>query len=528
LLSALQKKKKKMNPFKQQQIKPFAEGHNWYEFNQKFFVLASNKGISIYFNPIESQEERPFVDNNLKIMVQRVKLNEYYTPPMIIHPTTGVFYQPLDQPYELSSDQSSKWKHYKETERKFKQGCLLSICLIKENIDPVIWQQLQNRFPDETNIEDKKNDLDVQVIFNYLKTLYGTGSTVNIQKSENAMAKIPMFHEYLTAEKALLEYQNLQKERESWGLCYHHSDTTKISWLQTRVNTTQFEKILHLIEDNPSEDFEYFLHAINNHIKNLRRRTMITQEDTNLKSCIINSDISINVATSEEMANAINVIKRAIQCYVCQEIGHMSIDCPNSNGRSINPITPYVYTPNGTPARSGSGTPERSPGVQRSYQANNYNYNNRNQRDFNNGYNNNKGNNNYDPNRQLTRRIAQNSYQDRNNNNNYANNRQNNNNNISPQNNNINDNNHNNNNYKKHSENNNNSSLQTNYQQNNQRFNSNRNQRVNNDEIQQEDSNINRSQPVENVICALNQTPRCYRCQNIGHYAFNCIGPRSR
>jgi hypothetical protein len=190
------------------------------------------------------------------------------------------------------------------------------------------------------------------------------------------------------------------------------------------VNTTKFEKILHLIEDNPLEDFEFFLDAINNHIKNLRRRTIITQEETNLKSSIINSDISINMTTSDETVNAINVTRRPIQCYVCNEMGHIAKDCPNSNSRSVNPITPYVYTPRQTPMRSGSGTPTRSPGVQRSFQPNNYNYNNRNQRDSNNGYNNNNGNNNFDPNRQLARRLAQNNYQNRNNNNNYVNNRQ--------------------------------------------------------------------------------------------------------
>jgi Zn ribbon nucleic-acid-binding protein len=260
-------------------------------------------------------------------------------------------YQPLDQPYELSAEQSTKWKHYREADKKYKQSCLLSVVLIKESIDQVIWLNLQNLFPDETNIRENKNDQDVQTLFNYLNNLYGTGSTIKNQKSENAISKLPMFNDFMTAERALLSYQNLTKERNSWGISYQHSDTTKISWLQTRVHTPDFEKILLLIEDNPHHNFNYFLSATNNHILNLRRRLSIKEEETMLKMNINNPDISINatVNTQDQINNTVN---KNVQCYNCGQTGHYKSQCPKLTDTRINPNSSYTFVPKGSPIRS--------------------------------------------------------------------------------------------------------------------------------------------------------------------------------
>jgi hypothetical protein len=134
-------------------------------------------------------------------------------------------------------------------------------------------------------LEPPYSSENVQAIYKYFRRQFGSGTPAHDHVNSESIRKIPMFSTADIAHTGLLRYQELQRERKSWGNDYKHSDATKRTWLQQRLHSVLFSPVLRDIErTDPPLTFRASMKLVYKFVEDLKQRDQIALADLNLSS----------------------------------------------------------------------------------------------------------------------------------------------------------------------------------------------------------------------------------------------------
>ena len=269
-------------------FKKFERGDTWSVFHDKFQIEMLGRNLNSVFDPRRTHEIFPYVDKNISLKLRKISRG-ILAPAEIIQQTDehGILreIELAREPYHLSKEEQQQHTASMKQQDLYNNKCAQAMTLLYSSFHESVIAEI--RILDSAVLDPPYSHEKVQTIWDHLRSEFAVGTAANDHCNSESMKKIPVFISAEVAHSGTLRYQELQRERESWGPDYKHSDATKKTWLQQRLHTQLFSSVLRDIEKaDPPFTFIQSLRLVQKSIEDLKQRDRIAIPSSNLSHSV--------------------------------------------------------------------------------------------------------------------------------------------------------------------------------------------------------------------------------------------------